>query len=115
MNKIKLRIKWSKKEKDFIIFYPTKAVGCLISELLKPWKYLTSSQKMDRNEKMYFQDGSSNYIIKEMHWIQELVDRGYDQTTLKFEISILPTELQARFPHIYDTLSEKEKATLKIP
>ncbi len=64
---MKLTYKWSKKEKDFIIHYPRSCDGHLL---------------------FGFFEGYTN--VKE--FFKELEQRGYDLTTLKFEISEKETE-----------------------
>lgn len=89
----KLRIKWSKKENDFMIFYPRSCDGSFISELIKPWKMIHPATLVDNfwdlagYKKVSCYEGSlGGYSLLEMDWIKELDKRGYDITTLKFEI-----------------------------
>lgn len=90
----KLKIKWSKREKDFIIYYPRSCDGSLISELLKPWKFLILKTFKDGwkepsyKEEVSYSSLSGSYAVMEMDWLKELDRRGYDLTTLTFEISL---------------------------
>lgn len=114
MRKIKLLIKWSKKEKDFIVYFPTKASGNFFLEILKPWKNLRLKgvSQLNKNESVYYQDSHNNFQIIQEDWLKELKDRGFDPKTFKAEISIDLSQLKEKFPHIYDNLSEKEKQKL---
>lgn len=121
MNKIKLRVQWSKRENDFMIHYPTKSTGSFISELIKSWKLVHPTSLIDsflnRNTKevSHYRGSLGRYSLLETDWIQELVDRGYDKETLKFEISIDINKLEKQFPHIYESLTAEEKIKLKLP
>ena len=90
----KLKIKWSKRENDFMIYYPRSCDGSLISELLKPWKFLVMRAiKHNWSEPSYKENTAYNgvtgmYTLMEMDWLKELDRRGYDLKTLKFEISM---------------------------
>lgn len=67
MNKDKLTMKWSKKEKDILVSYPDKRDGHLLVY------YLASA--------IYDYKGQPEPSL-----IDELKDRGYDITTIKFSI-----------------------------
>jgi hypothetical protein len=92
-NKDKLRIVWSKREKDFMIHYPHPCDGSLISQLLKPWNFVhPSSLAKDWPKEQYrivdcYEGSLGGYSLIEEDWLAELDRRGYDLTTLKFEIS----------------------------
>ena len=47
MDSSKLLIKWSKKENDYMIYYPESCDGSFISGLLKPWKMIHPSSLSD--------------------------------------------------------------------
>ena len=66
MDSNKLRAKWSKRESDVMIYYPDKRDGALLHH------YLTQPDIYTGNT-----------------LLQELDSRGYDITTLKFEIQKL--------------------------
>ena len=73
-----LKVKWSKREKDFMIYYPRKCDGALMNYILGDmlvWGGIDGVKK-----------GWTNY--KEFKLLKELEDRGYDITTLKFEIKL---------------------------
>lgn len=120
MNKIKLRIKWSKRENDFVIHYHSSPTGSFISDLLKPWKFVhptaLSNSFINETTKQVnaYQGALGNYSLLETDWIKELEARGYDKTTLKFEISIDLNQLKERFPHVYASLTDQEKERLQI-
>lgn len=73
-----LKIKWSKKEKDFLIYYPSRPDGALIQHYILgdilQWGGINNTNK-----------GRFNY--ESFNLKEELERRGYDLTTLKFEIS----------------------------
>ncbi len=64
----KLKIRWDKFENDFMIFYPKKCDGHLAYGMLSSQHYSKFSDEWEKSFK------------------EELEDRGYDLTTLKFEI-----------------------------
>lgn len=64
MNDRKLRAKWSKREGDVMIYYPDKRDGAMLSSLL-----------------------SAPTSIFPIGFLRGLEERGYDLTTLKFEIT----------------------------
>lgn len=78
MNDRILKVRWSKKENDLLIYYPRGCDGSLIhyafSDILT-WGGINGKDK-----------GWLNY--KEFNLIKELIERGYDKTTLKFEIKL---------------------------
>jgi len=57
----KLTYKWSKREKDFLIHFPRKCDGHLVNSFF-------------------------NGHVNGKEFLEELEKRGYDLTTLKFEI-----------------------------
>ena len=121
MKKMKLIIKWSNKENDFMIYYPSRADGHFMTQFLKPWKYIhpraligSFIDRKTTKEVTAYQGAIGSYALLEDDWIAELVERGYDKKTLKFEISIDPQQLKNKFPHIYEELSEEEKEELDI-
>ncbi|PRY38493.1 hypothetical protein CLV58_109220 [Spirosoma oryzae] len=69
----KLRVKWSKREKDFMGYYP-----------------LGISTKSDLHYLFW------KVINDDLR--KELEERGYDLTTLKFEVTVDPTKRPDRFP-----------------
>lgn len=111
----KLQVKWNKKENDFVIHYPRKADGGFIHTYLLSKRLITSltSNQMDKQNKNYqFHDHASwnkNISLYNFNWIKDLEERGYDLTTLKFEITISKDQLQEHFSHLWDELTEKQK------
>lgn len=113
--KLKLQVKWNKKEKDFMIYYPRSADGHYIHNYLLS-KVLVSRSKSDNIEKenknYTFHDQANwnkNFNLYHFDWIKELGERGYDLTTLKFEITISKNKLQDSFEHLWDDLTNKEQ------
>lgn len=72
----KLRVDWSKKEGDLILHYP---IG-----------------RFTKNDAHYLSRFFNNEFIKEM------TDRGYDITTLKFEVSPKLPDL-----NLFETLTKE--------
>jgi hypothetical protein len=73
-----LKVYWSEKEKDFIIQYPRRCDGVLIQGLFNKrleWGGLDGKDK-----------GWLNYC--EFNVVEELIERGYDKKSLKFEIRL---------------------------
>lgn len=68
-----LKVKWSKKEDDFLIIYPRSPDGGLIND------YLFNNQ--------FWFNGDIKKSLKE-----ELKERGYDLKTLKFSIKMTPNK-----------------------
>lgn len=77
MEKNKLRARWSKSEKDVLFTYPlgvgTKCDGAYLAD-----------------------------EVFNKEFIQEMIDRGYDIKTLKFEIKINPEQenFEKKFPSL---------------
>jgi hypothetical protein len=73
-----LKVKWSKKENDLMITYPRRCDGALIhylfSDILR-WAGIEGKDK-----------GWLNY--ETFNFLKELKERGYDLTTLKFEVRL---------------------------
>lgn len=89
----KLRIAWSKREKDFLVQFPCRADGSFISELIRPWKIIHPTALCGTHWTNYgykisddYSGALGSYSLMEMDWVKELDRRGYDITTLKFEI-----------------------------
>lgn len=78
-----LKIKYSKKEKDFMIYYPRKCDGSLIQWHLLGNRLIWGG--IDGKDK-----GWANY--EEFNLVNELEKRGYDVKTLKFEIKLKENE-----------------------
>jgi len=73
--KRKLTVKWSKRKRDFIINWPGhESDGHLINRVFG-------------NHTIRF-DPFVNHNIVEPSLIEELENRGYDTTTLRFEVSM---------------------------
>lgn len=115
----KLTIKWSKREKDFVITFPRKGDGMFISNEIinkRLVRMLMDSVKTSDEKECYsFYCGSEHDNIGYFNfdWLKSLEKRGFDLTTLKFEICIKKTELQNKFKHLWDELSDKEKETVQ--
>jgi nitrate reductase beta subunit len=77
--KNKLRVKWSKKENDFLIYYPRKCDGHLINDRLLGSRLIYNMFKESKYE-------------KEISLVDELERRGYNLKTMKFEISLKDEE-----------------------
>jgi len=73
-----LKVKWSKREKDFMIHYPRKCDGALMNYILGDMLIWGGIDGVDK--------GWLNY--REFNLLKELDERGYDITTLKFEIKL---------------------------
>ncbi len=73
-----LKLYWSKKEKDLMVQYPRRCDGALLvchfGDMLM-WGGIDGKDK-----------GWANY--REFNLVKELVERGYDKTTIKFEIRL---------------------------
>lgn len=74
-----LKVKWSKREKDLLIYYPRGSDGALISSILLDTVYHWGG--IDGKYK-----GWLNY--EKFNLVEELEKRGYDIKTLKFEIKL---------------------------
>ena len=91
-NKRILKVYWSKKENDFMIQYPRRCDGALIQS-----KLFTQNMIFDLI-KYHTERSRDRHIlpyVMEMDLIKEFVHRGYDKTTMKFEIRLSDdTELE---------------------
>lgn len=74
----KLKICWSKRENDHVIHYPKRCDGALMNWFLGEVLLWGGIDGYDK--------GSLNY--KKFNLLEELDKRGYDLTTLKFEIKL---------------------------
>lgn len=82
----KLTAKWNKKEKDLVVKYPLGCgTNCDMAYLL--------------------------YDVFNKAFIEEMKDRGYDLTSLKFEIAVDPNSktFKDRFPTLARELKEDGK------
>jgi hypothetical protein len=79
----KLRYVWSKRERDFMIHYPTRSWD---GGLLHSFFSCDATDYLNENGQKYIK----NLIGK--HFLEELDKRGFDLTTLKFEISLKETK-----------------------
>lgn len=82
----KLKVKWSKREKDFMVYYPRRCDGALIQGKL--------FHKQMIFDYLAFLRGEECPYNMEEDFIEELEKRGYDKTTMKFEISLKQEEEQ---------------------
>lgn len=111
---LKLRMKWSKKENDFIISYPSKADGHFLHNLLGSKIFTLHEKEYDNKNYDYFSSiQDSRMCLFQLNYLKELEDRGYDKTTLKFEIAIKKSELFKKFPHLLRELSKEQINDLK--
>ena len=74
MNKRKLRARWSKKENDILYSYPRRPDGHYLYHIF------------DKKNKR----GTFGYDLPPLSFLEDLEARGYDLTTLKFEIELKP-------------------------
>lgn len=73
-----LKFYWSEKENDFMVQYPRRCDGALVQQIFNnrlEWGGIDGKDK-----------GWLNY--KEFNLINELIERGYDKKSLKFEIRL---------------------------
>jgi hypothetical protein len=80
-----LKVYWSKKENDFLIQYPRRCDGSFIQFKLFYRQMIFDLIKYNTETK------SNSRILpyeKEEDFIEELEKRGYDKTTMKFEIRL---------------------------
>ena len=102
-----------------MIYYPRRCDGSFIHGLLKPLQMVHPTALIDSfldrttKEANHYRGALGKYSLLETDWIKELEERGYDKTTLKFEISIKTSELFSKFSHLWDELTEAEKEALK--
>ncbi len=104
----KLRVVWSEKEQDFMVYYPRSCDGHFIHSafLSKRIVSLFEDPKEDCYKKLYT-EGNRKYF--EWDLFKDLKSRGYDLTTFKMEICIDKNRLQDKFDHLWEDLSDKEK------
>lgn len=77
-----LKVKWSKRDNDFVIYYPIKCDGSLLQQKL------FSQQMLFDFEKFSDPNSQSMPYKMEVDFIEELEKRGYDKTTLTFSIKL---------------------------
>lgn len=75
----KLSIIWDNRQNDFVIKYPRKCDGHLVSSRIIDDLLLWDFDKNSRMEP---------FCYKKENLIEELERRGYDKTTLKFSIEL---------------------------
>jgi hypothetical protein len=75
-----LKVKWSKRENDFLVYYPRRCDGALIQQ-----KLFTEQMLFDFDK---YKDAIRMPYKMEENFINEVERRGYDKTTLKFEIRL---------------------------
>lgn len=79
MNKdITLKIKWSKRDNDFKVYFPKSCDGSFIYSAFSD-RLIYSHEKARKGDRFPFE--TENLI-------NQLEERGYDKTTLKFEIKL---------------------------
>lgn len=79
MNKdITLKVKWSKRENDLKIYFPKSCDGSFIYSAFSD-RLMYSHKKALKGDRFPFE---TENLLK------QLEERGYDKTTLKFEIKL---------------------------
>lgn len=112
--KLKLSVKWSDKEDDFVISYPRSSDGHFIHCHLMS-KQIISSTIKDPEEFTTLREKASwngNFGYFDFDWLKALKSRGFDLKTFKFEITIDKDVFQEKFSHIWKDLTEKEKESV---
>ena len=115
MQKITLKIYWSKKENDFVVCYPSKGSGGLAIDHVvgkRVSSSLTGMRDLSPTEKFLWREG--RYDFFETDFIAEMKARGFDVKTLKFSIKLDPIKIKESFPHIYEQLTDSEKEKLGL-
>ena len=84
-----LKVCWSNREDDIMVYYPSSATGHMIWGMLNE-KRLRSGMRSDHVHKhtiLATQNWNEHFIIYEdKSFLEELEDRGYDIKTLKISI-----------------------------
>lgn len=75
-----LMVKWSKRENDFVIQYPRRCDGSFLNTKLFSRRLIYDYLKYCK--------GDPRPYNEEVDFIEELERRGYDKTTLRFEIKL---------------------------
>lgn len=117
MKKLKLRVYWCPKEKEYMVFYPSKSDGGWILNKLfgSSSTILPTDTGKALNLKQIAPCSHNQYlsIFEVQDFIKDLESRGYDKTTLKFEVQIDLNKILENFPHVLESLSDKEKEQLE--
>jgi hypothetical protein len=76
----KLMYRWDKKQHDFLFYFPRRCDGALVHNIFA-------------SKQMHVPIGNYNKragdaIVWEPSFLEELEKRGYDTTTLRFEVSL---------------------------
>lgn len=111
-NVMKLRIKYCKKEKDFMVYYPRSSDGHFIHSAFLSKRIIQSIYSYDDDKSYEFMEYNGHRKLYLWDVFHDLKDRGYDLTTFKMEITISKDGLQSKFNHLWDDLSEKEKESV---
>ena len=103
-----------------MVAYPNSKAsgGYVLSHLIgKRTQYKFKEERDDPNlwttEKHLWDEGL--YTFYEHDFLKEMEARGFDIKTLKFSIKLDASKLKARFPHIYEGLTQAQKDKLCIP
>lgn len=83
-----LKVQWSKKEDDLVVFNPEKTTGHVVYGFLNMpqlW-ILPESSGGNMIELERIEDRPYMRVFKGKSFAQELKDRGYDITTLKITV-----------------------------
>lgn len=87
-----LKIKWSKKEQDFVIYYPRKADGHLAHQFIsrKNLEILIKDTVNygDMKERYSLVENPYLKVFETLSIVDQLKNRGYDITTLKFSVKL---------------------------
>lgn len=117
MKKLKLRLYWCAKEKDFMVDYPSKSDGGWIFNQILGKHTINLPKETGQNLKLKeLAECKHNQflaVFEMADFIEELERRGYDKTTLKFEVQIDINKILDHFPHVLSEMNEKEQAQFK--
>jgi hypothetical protein len=112
MNPFKLKIRWSNRDKDFIVTYPRKSDGSWILNRIigkRTETGLVSNYKDDVHAtELCGVDWNENIKVYIIDFIAELESRGFDKASLKFEVTIDLNKIDEKFSHLLENSSKKD-------
>jgi hypothetical protein len=76
----KLLFRWDRKQRDFLFYYPRSCDGALV--------HYTMTGKSQHIPIGNYNMLAGDAIVWEPSFLEELEKRGYDLTTLRFEVSL---------------------------